>query len=242
MILKEDCRNQLEIVLKDIKCELIKESKIEEIEKCFSYLYIVNFVSKKYVLRNFFKNTAFNVSYSCLIESLVLLLENHPRGSALVLRSALENFLKSIIETAGEGQYKINEKSYLANKNTMDKVIEDKFPDKYQMMFKTINNQMYTVYGKLSGLSHSLTTESQRNLLLFFSDTNNLNKPSIDSVFEKFLAVLDCIFTSCLLIVWRSLENWERGELKEVLLVVFGGKRTEKMLSLFSKSVKISLV
>lgn len=242
MILKEDCQKQFEMVLEGIKCELIKEYKLEDIEKCFSYLYIVNYVSKKYVLRNFFKHIAFNVSYSCLIESFLLLLENHPRGSALVLRSALESFLKGIIETAGQGKYTINEKSYVANKNTMDKVIEEEIPDKYQGIFKATNSQMYTVYGKLSGLSHSLTTESQRNLLLYFSDTINLNKPIIDSVFEKLIVVLDSIFLSCLLITWSSLEKWERVELKEVLKVVFGEKRAEKTLDLFSKAIKSPLV
>lgn len=242
MKLKDDCRGQLKVVLKGINCEAVKKYNMVGVEKCFSYLYAINFLSKKIVLRSFFSNTAYNVSYACLIESFKLLLENHPRGSALVLRSALENFLKSIIETAGQGHYEIHEKSYLANKNTMDKLIGNIFPSKYQQMFKTTNTQMYTAYGKLSGLSHSLTTASKENLLLYFSDTSHLNEKIIDNVFGNFLAVLEYIFSSCLLITWSSLENWEREELKEVLLVVFGEKRTEKMLILFSKTVEAPLI
>ena len=234
MILKDDCNTQLQKILRNTNSDLIKNYNTTNIEKCFSYLYIINFISKKIELKRFFKTKYYIVSYSCLIESFVLLLENYPRGSSLVLRSALENFIKSVIEISGEGKYPINDRSYGENRKTLDKLIEQEYPQKYREIFKRTNAQMHSTYGKLSGLSHSLTPESQNNLLEFFSDVNVLNKENIDNVFNKLLSILEYIFMCSLLISRSSLENWERSNLNEILGFTFGKKRTANLLELFS--------
>jgi hypothetical protein len=234
MRLRTDCTSQLQTVFDKINNETVRQNYSEIIEKCFSYLYVINYLTGRVELKRFFSNISFNVSYSCLIESFILLLENYPRGSALVLRSALENFVKSIIEVSGEGRYSINDRAYSENRKTINTLIEQEYPPKYHELFKKTNDQMQNIYGHLSGLSHSLTPESQNNLLGYFSDASVINQANLNAVFGKFLNVLDCIFICSLLLSRGSLELWERDSLEEVLSIVFGKKRTTNLLMLFT--------
>lgn len=232
--MQQDCFEQFKQVTSNINNKSIIETHSEDVKKAFSYLYIINFISKKVELKRFFNTTYYNVSYSCLIECFTLLLEGYPRGSALVLRSSLENFVKSVIEVVGQGTYSINDRSYSVNRQTLDNIIENEYPEKYKALFKRTNAQMHNLYGKLSGLSHSLTPESQNNLLKFFSDISITSKDNIDTVVEKFLSILEYIFQASLLVARTSLEVWERGNLEEVVSFVFGKKRSASTLTLFT--------
>lgn len=235
MILEKDCENQLQTIIKFINTDSVINYNNSDIQRCFSFLYTINFLSKRIELKHLFNTKAFIVSYSCLIESFILLLENYPRGSSLVLRSALENFIKFVIEISGEGKYSINDRSYGENRKTLDKVINSEIPVKYQKIFMTTNAQMHHVYGKLSGLSHSLTPESQNNLLKYFSDSDLMITRNIDTVITYTISVLEYIFTCSLLVSRSSLERWDRADLNEIIGSIYGKKRTKKLLELFSK-------
>ncbi|MEK4181357.1 hypothetical protein NSQ61_17970 [Aeribacillus sp. FSL K6-1121] len=234
MILTEDCQRQLDSILKLINTDQVINYNFPDIKKGFSYLYVINYLSKRVELKRFFNTTYYHVSYSCLIEAFHLILENYPRGSALVLRSGLENFLKHTIEISGEGNYKINDRSYTANMNTLEKIINKEVQEKYRKLFRRTNAQMFTVYRELSGLSHSLTVESKSNILRYFTDVKMINKQNIDFVIEKLVVTLEYLLICSLLISRSSLEKWVRDNLNEILRVAFGQKRTEKFLQLFS--------
>lgn len=229
-----DYQDQLQTILHSQGNEFIKREYSAKIEENFSYLYALNVIARRIELVKFFDTQYFSIAYSCLIESFSLVLDNHSRGSSLVLRSALENFLKNVVQIAGNNSYRINDRSYSANQQTLESIIDNEYPDKYRELFKKTNAQMNRIYGILSGLSHSLTPESQNNMLSFFSDSKTISRDRIDFVFDNMKLVLEYIFTSSLLISRTSLELWDRSTLKDVLSLVYGTKRTANTLLLFS--------
>ncbi|GAS82374.1 hypothetical protein [Paenibacillus amylolyticus] len=233
MRLIQDYQDQLQTILHSQGNEFIKTEYGVIIEVNFSYLYALNLIARRIELERFFNTQYFSIAYSCLIESYSLALDNHSRGSALVLRSALENFLKSAISVAGNGSYIINDRSYSANKKTLELIIDDVYPEKYKVIFKRTTDQMNRIYGILSGLSHSLTPESQNNMLSFFSDVKTVSRDRLNFVFNNMKLVFEYIFTSSLLVARSSLELWERSTLKDILSLVYGTKRTAKTLLLF---------
>ncbi|KYC62070.1 MAG: hypothetical protein SOI41_02700 [Heyndrickxia coagulans] len=234
MILKEDYQDQLNILVKNIEGNMVFSYKRSELERCFSFLYLINFLSKRVELKRFFDSKACLVSYSCLIEAFMLLIENHPRGSSLVIRSAIENFIKNIIKITGGGEYYINDRSYGENIKTLNSIIENHVPEKYKPLFNKTTAQISRLYYLLSGLSHSLTPESEKILLNYFSDTRSINTENIDTVTDNYLSALEHIFTLSLLICRNSLEIWERENLEEIFRIVYGKKRTQTLLQLFS--------
>lgn len=231
----EDAINQLQLITENYGNKEIKEVYQKEIEKVFLGIYIINYLSNRIELEKFFDYQYYKVSFSCLLESFSLILSNHPRGSSLVLRSALENFIKYIIEVSNSLKnikYPINDRSYSENKKNLECIIKDYYNDDLKQNSISLNSQMETYYKKLSGLSHSLTSESKNNVISYFSDIKILNNDNLKIVFDKFLNIIKQMFGFCIIICEPSLKNWDSYDLNKVLRIVFGKSRTNCFLSM----------
>ncbi|WP_039652370.1 hypothetical protein [Clostridium tyrobutyricum] len=237
MSYSEDAIKQFKLILNQYGNTNIKEIYRDNLMKVFCTIYAINYLSNRIDLQNFFNSNYYKISFSCLLESFSLILNNYPRGTSLVLRSSLENFIKHLIETSNNingKQYSIHDRSYSRNKKTMEEVINNEYVSSLKEKSISLNSQMETQYKRLSGLSHSLTIESKNNIVKYFSDIAVLNKDNLDTVFEKLFAVLDQIFSFCIIICQPSLKEWDSHELGKILKMTFGARKTES----FKKMLK----
>ncbi|WP_313757089.1 hypothetical protein [Tissierella sp.] len=228
----KDATLQLTDVLKkDVNREIITLYN-DEIEKIFCGIYIINYISKRIELKEYFNSDYFNISFSCLMEAFSLALNNYSRASLLVLRSCLENFLKFIIEVINDPSFEINDRSYSANKSTLDKAIEKHYLGKLKEESISLNSKMDKKYSMLSGLSHSLTEESKNNIIDYFSDLDIINKENIKITLIEILEIINQIFSFCIIICRTNFNQWDSLDLKKIFRMVFGQSKTRSFLSL----------
>lgn len=207
----------------------LKSNYKESLQKIFFVIYAINYLKNRIETKNNFSNEYFEISFSCLLESYSLIMNNYPRGSALVLRSSLENFLKSIIYIHNKKcnkKYHINDRSYTENKKTLETIIQSDYFEYLKKKSTTLNSQMESEYKSLSGLSHSLVPESKNNIIKYFSEIDKFNEDNITIVLKKILNVAKYIFGFCAIISQPSLKNWESDDLKKLLRLVYRGKNT----------------
>lgn len=225
----EDAIKQLELILNNRVNKDIKILYEKELKKTFLGIYAINYLSNRIEINNFFISSYYDVTFSCLLESFSLITNNYPRGSSLVLRSGLENFLKYIIETLNninKSNYIINDRSYSENKKTLETIINDKYILSLKEQSISLNSKMETQYKKLSALSHSLVPESKNNTINYFSEIDVVSKSNLDIVFENFLSIVNQMFSFCIIICQSSLKSWDSIDLEKILRMVFGKHRT----------------
>lgn len=231
---KIDIDSQFKTILSRSYFDSVKNDFESELYIIFKHIYLINFFKNRIELERFFDSEYINVSVSCMIESFSLVINNYPRGSSLVLRSSLENFLKHLIlkhSIIKEIAPNINERNYTSNKITFDNIITEYFNDIFKIESKSINSKMESHYKKLSGISHSLVIESRNNLLKFFSDLDNLNQDNISQVLDLFNKIVVCIVESIVILCEPSFKYWEYKELEKLLLIVFGKRKTQTYLN-----------
>ena len=229
-----DIAIQVNKVFETTGSDLIKERYELELIEVFSYIYAINYLKNKVELKKYFDSTFFKITYSCLLESYSLILNNYSRGSSLVLRSALENFTKHIIHIVNSEYnevYPINDRSYSINKTTLEKVINERIKENFKQLSKEINGKMEREYRILSGLSHSLTPESINNTLNYFFDLRNVNDENVSLVLGKLKEVCMLIFSLLVILCEPSFKLWNKDELENILLIVFGRRKTSSYIN-----------
>lgn len=235
----EDGIKQFKQVMEQHRNENIKDVYNKRLEKIFLGIYAINYLSNRVELNKFFISNYYNVSFSCVLESFSLILNNYPRGSALVLRSGLENFVKYVIEVSNNisgSNYTINDRSYSENKKTLEIIIRNKYVAFLQERSISINSQMETYYKLLSGLSHSLVPESKSNTISYFSEIYVVNNTNVELVFEKLLNIIKEMFEFCVILCQPSFKEWDSYDLEKIFRLVFASDKSKKLLTLL-KSV-----
>lgn len=228
-----DIENQFKIILTNSYTNIVIDEFENELFNIFKHIYLINFLKNRIELGRFFDTEYMNISISCIIESFSLLLNNYPRGSSLVLRSSLENFLKHLISKHNffiEVNYTISDRNYTANKLTFETIIDRHFKEVFKSDGKSLNSKMESSYKKLSGISHSLVTESKNNLLIYFSDLCVINPNNISQVIDIYNKIIICIVENILILCEPSLKCWELMEVQKLLRIVFGSRKTKSYL------------
>ncbi|PGO26295.1 hypothetical protein CN982_18330 [Bacillus cereus] len=231
MRLQNDCILQFQEITKNID-ESFYQTYKEETFMLFSKLYALNYLTNRVEVSSSFESSYYNVTSSCLIESFSLLIENHPRGCLLVIRSGLENFLKHLILAFGDSTHKIHDRQYVVNKNTLDKVIEATIEERLQSFIQTINEQLLSQYKQLSGLSHSLVPQSKDTIVNYFSELKIVKQENIDLAIKNYEKLISYIFDTCVIFTTKSLKQWEYSLLDELLSLTYGNKKKTSMLNL----------
>lgn len=232
----EDAIEQLQLIFKNKGNENIKTVYGAKLEKIFLGIYAINYLSNRIEIESLFISNYYNVSFSCLLESFSVIINNYPRGSSLVLRSGLENFIKYIIETLNSiynVNHIIHDRSYTANKKTLETIVKDKFiiiSLKQQSI--SLNSKMETQYKILSALSHSLIPESKNNTMNYFSEVDVLNVSNLNIVFEQFSNIVYQMFSFCLIICQPSLKSWDSTDLEKILRIVYNKRKTLSFLTM----------
>ncbi|MCC0658303.1 hypothetical protein IC175_17240 [Clostridioides sp. ES-S-0123-01] len=226
----KDMNNQFNNILKIMTNTGISDVYESELRNIFSSIYSINYLKNKIELRHFFETQYFDITFSCLLESFSLLLNNYQRGALLVLRSSLENFIKHIIQEYNQllsEEYKINDRSYTANKVELEKIIKNNSKWSLKNESRSLNSRMENSYKKLSALSHSLTSESKNNILNYFSDINVVNDDNIRFAINNTIEVLQSIFSFSIIICESSFKYWDSYELNKILKLVFGDRKSQ---------------
>ncbi|MFZ4452045.1 hypothetical protein [Salibacterium aidingense] len=237
MNLRNDCEEQFKKVIDISRNDELITEYYSDLNRLFSGIYILNYLSKRIELKDTFETYYFKISLSCLLEAYSLIINNYPRGAALVLRSSLENYLKHIISLSNNPQFLVHDRSYSANKKTFEKMINENYSPSLSSICTSINSKMEDVYNNLSGLSHSLTAQSQSNILEYFSDIHIVKNDNVYWVFIKFNEIITAFFSLSLIACQFSLKSWDSGELVEIMRFVFGRRKTNTYLNLLKENV-----
>lgn len=231
----EDALKQFENILVQFNYQKDKDSNFDDLKKIFLSIYALNYIANRVELKSIFQSTYFKISFSCLLETFALILNNYPRAAALVLRSSLENFLKFIIESYKDEKYKINDRVYSENKKTLELIIKEKYDGKLKNECIKINSRMEATYKELSGISHSLTPESINNIIKYFTEFNDIKSEIIKKVLDYFNIIIRDMFTFSLIISENSLKLWDSKNLGNIIKLSFGSKRTKTLIELIKE-------
>lgn len=237
----EDSIKQLKTIL-DVHLDVIVKNEFpKEIQKIFMKIYAINYLSNRIEVRDNFKSDYYDVCFSCLLEAFSLMIKNYPRGSLLVLRSCIENYEKFIIEyhntNISSNVYNIDDRSFSANKGTLDKVINDNYKNAVKEKGLSLNTKLQIKYNSLSGLSHSLVPESRNNTLKYFSDLLTLNENMVKDVLNELSEISKYIFIFQTIICKESLKFWDSNELYKLFRLVIGKDRpTQKYISILKEN------
>lgn len=223
---KADASSQYNDLLKMLNA-IPKIQEIDSHRTIYSKIYYLIYISRRFETKNFILSNYYNVSLTFLIEGYISLVRNLPNGSLLLLRPAIENFLKSIMET--KNLY-INERSYGENHTLLlEKLQDSSFIVKQK---RGIVEELGRQYGKISGLSHSATRKNNFNIYQYFSDSieNENSIKDAELIWDK---VLDSI---CLYATYRCSETykkWEYWELADLLEIPFSKNKSRKLAEYF---------
>ncbi|AUD23884.1 MULTISPECIES: hypothetical protein [Bacillus cereus group] len=228
---------QLEIELQAMNLEQypLVTLREKEFQKIFSGIFLINYLSNRAELHRFFQTDYYQITFSCIIESYHLLIQNYPRGSLLILRSAIENYFKHLIASVDMEMYKVHDRVFNANKITLDKISNQVYVTDIGVLAKAHISRLESVYGKLSGLSHSLTAES-KSVVRYFSDIKLNNELSLKAI-QEYGKVIDSIVYLLFPLCYQSFVLWEKNDFEEILDVYLGKKAQKTMLGLV-KGVK----
>lgn len=199
-----------------------------KIESIFKYLFLINLFTSRIEFKKIFSVQYHKIAFSCLIEAYILVLDNRVRAANLVLRSSIENFIKQIIKTISVDEC-VNDKVYNINKSKLDKMLEqyNKYFDKKG---KGLNTYFEREYGKLSGISHSLTNKSIENIIMAINDLEKINTHAITSTLDEFEEITKNMFEFLIIACHKKLKCWDNENLREIFRLAFGEKKIENMI------------
>lgn len=235
----EDAKNQFNNICKDYPNKVVNIYK-DEIIKIFYSIYELNYLCNRIELRKFYNSNYFDVSFSCLLESFSLILDNYPRGATLVMRSSLENFLKYIIEFYNKygkfEEFYIDDRKYTCNKVTLNNIIEKmnsigKISNEVKSECISLNGKMEMFYKKFSGISHSLVPEN-RNTISYFDEIRMIKENHIKTIIDNLKEIVNIFVSFALILGIESFKNWNLEDLREVVEISFGKKKTKTYIKL----------
>lgn len=192
----------------------------------FKISYLI-YLSRRHELKSYFKSDYFEATLSFLIEGYIALVKNIPNGSKLLLRSAIENYFKYILDIYG---IEIHPRRFKENCNRVTSVLQ-------QNSFISIKKEKCTdflrdKYSDFSKISHSATQSEKFSLAVYYSDSIILSQNSVDTK-KEWLDTLEriCIYSSyqCS----ESFKQWDYNELNDLLKIAFSKNFSRKLSEYF---------
>lgn len=208
--------------------------------KIFNYIYVINHFKNRAKTKHYF-NSHFNIAFSLMIESAFLLYSKHEKASLLMLRSAQEMTLKSIIFQEREWiKSKKNNNSFdkldfrfNENKKVLVKDLELFLPKEYREYYTELDRSVQ-IYKKLSGIVHSSNKTMEFQMYKYFSSLlEDFNYT--DEIIDIFIRTFKNLLTLICYMLRRSLKRWDTYELNDILSVVI---KKEKSRNNFIKKFK----
>ncbi|WP_204254311.1 hypothetical protein [Mammaliicoccus sciuri] len=221
------------------KNEYIKDH-YNKMFKIFNYIYLINHFKNRAETKHYF-NSHFNIAFSLMIESTFLLYSKHEKASLLMLRSAQEMTLKSIIYQEREwikskkNDYTFDKLDFRFNENKkiLVKDLELFLPKEYKEYYTELDRTL-EIYKKLSGIVHSTNETMEFQMYRYFSSLlENINYT--DKIIDIFIRTFKNLLTLICYMLRESIKKWDTYELNDILSVVI---KKEKSRNNFIKKFK----
>lgn len=238
MSISSDCEYDFNLFKQ--KYNIIQENQDKtELFFLFKSVYAVNYLSSRIEVRQVFNNDFYKVTLSCIKESFMLYKDNYIRASSLVLRSAIENYIKFLLKL---NQLPINNRIYAENYNLYKSFLSSSLDDKVntKKSLLNLNDKLLSFYKRLSGLSHSLTQESKEFTVNFLEEIQNVTVKSQCDFLDIFAKFLNIVQQFDLFICTFSLKNWTTEHLNDLLKLTMGNKRKDRFFNLIKEGKDIS--
>lgn len=213
------------VALFDKNTEFLNEN-YTDCFKIFKHIYLINHFKNRAETKRFF-NTNFDIAFSLMLESIYALYSGHIRAALLLLRSAQEMTLKSIIyqernwiKTKKENvSFEDLSFRFLENKTIFIKDItpylnKTIYADYFSKLDKTV-----TIYKELSGIVHSSNKSIDFNLYQYFSSII-YKKSDINKFLNLFMTTLRNLLDLICYMMRDSLKLWDTYELKDLLSII----------------------
>lgn len=225
----QDASEQFDKIISKKNSILLNNKYTIPIKKIFLKIYAINYIQNRVEVRKRFTSDYCKVGFSCLLEAFLLILDNYIRGSELVLRSSLENYLKFIIYSL-DNEKEINDRSYTINKTRLTIIINSKFSGYFRRRADSINGSMEANYKKLSAISHSLVTESKQNMITYVNQIDIINEQSTNSVINRFDDILKYVLEYYVIICKDSMRKWITDDLNKLLRLSFSKGKVDNLI------------
>lgn len=238
--LQERFHNEFEkfIALEDAKKEFVSNN-YAEVKKVFGRIFTINYFKNKVETKNYF-DSAFNMTFTLLLESAYALLSGQCRSSLLLLRSAQESNYKYVLECERK---MLKEKNHNLTFNKLDyrfsetqkNFLKDIEPvadkQRFREYYKSIERNG-TYYKKLSGIVHSGSENIPVMSVTYFSSLYKNTILDKSEFFDLYNKVLNEIFLIDFFLMRESLIKWDYYMLYNALRVSFGDKRAKTLIKI----------
>lgn len=235
----KNCDEQYKkIKLSNTNLKRLDENKQKCVYDIFKALYLLNLLKNSVELKTDCNNIYFKNAFSCLIESFILMIDNQIRAAYLVLRSSIESFMKFIIlklrETVENFNYKIDDRSFSKNKNTIDHIITN---NDYLNIFGT-SSLILTLknkYGCFSSLSHSSTDLIENFNPEYLLNAKNISDSSLMLFYKHFLETIIVYIKLFIPIFISSFKEWDSSSLTCKLELILSRNQASKLIKKINK-------
>lgn len=195
---------------------------IKELENIFNKIFFLLYLAKRFETKTIILNNYYEVSVSFIIEGFITLSNGIPNGSLFLLRSAIENFTKSILSNE---HGTINERSYAKNHNELLRLISNDslLTDKKEKILTKLQKS----YGTVSAISHSATNISEFTPHQYFIDILKIDNDG--QVIKSWNTILENLCEYATYQCQPSFKYWNYWELVELLELVFSRRKSQKI-------------
>lgn len=191
----------------------------------FKKIYAIKLFISRPEPKRFIANKYTDAYFNFIIEAFISTLRNEKNASSLLLRSAIENFLKLTLESLN---LNINNRSFSTNHTTLNNsLIEDTYVNN---LIKSNASTLQRQYSNLSVISHSFTNLDNKSIFKSFSQSLKSNINESDELFKSWTEVLKSTFIIMVMLSSDSIKNWDTDDISNYLKLVIGEKKKNKIL------------
>lgn len=215
----------------------------ERIQDVFGYIFVINLFKNRVETKKYYKNN-YSTVFSLLLEASYAIVSGQCRGALLLLRSAQEaNFRyslllerKFILEQDSNRKFKKLDFRFLSTKNCFIQDIEPTLcKEKYSLYYQTIERNL-TWYKKLCSVVHSQGSSQPVLDITYLSRLSSDTIINSDEYFKLFTNTLSDIFLLNFIVMRDSLIHWDTYELRNILKIAYGKKKTESLLKFIKQN------
>lgn len=192
----------------------------------FKEIYAIKLLIGRPELQKFIANDYTDAYFNFIIEAFICILRNEKNASSLLLRSAIENFLKLVLTSL---DLKINDRSFSVNHKTLSNFLNE---DSYTNISIEANaSTLQRQYSNLSAISHSFTNLNNQSIAKSFTRSLTSTIDSTDGIIQSWCIVLKSTFTILIMLSSQSIKFWDTDDISNYLKLVMGEKAKNSMIA-----------
>lgn len=191
----------------------------------FKKIYAIKLLISRPELKIFIVNDYTDAYFNFIIEAFICILRNEKNASSLLLRSAIENFLKLTLETLN---LNINNRSFSENHKKLNGFLDETIY--IQLTIKSNASTLQRHYSVLSAVSHSYTNLNKQAIFKSFTNSLKTDISKSDTIIKSWNEVLDSTFIIMIMLSSTSIKKWDTDDISNYLKLIMGEKKKNKIL------------